>query len=603
MTRFALPGKVLYRHIKTRCPSEPATSPSITLGLGELNSASKHYTAFISYSHDDAEHVAWLQKRIETFRPQKLLNESAPQSLAPIFKDRDELPSAADLSTVISSALENTRWLIVACSPSAAKSPWVDAEIRQFKRLHGNDRVLAYIVRGEPTATNPEEACFPPALLEKIDAGGQVIGRIEPVAADARPHADGRDNASLKIIAGLLEVGFDALRQRDAQRRQKRLMMISVASVAGFLIASTLATLAVIARNEADEQRQRAEIEARTASRTSEFMVNIFAVAAPSEARGRQITAAEILARGVERIDNLNEAPEIQVNLLHTMGQVHTGLGLYGDATTLLSRAQALRSVQSEEESIATQVALAEALVFKGTYDEAKAEIDTAIDRLPVKVWSTTHSKAYNVLGDVLVKQQKPAAAQTAYRTALDNDRIALESAGEESTNAMANLARSETGVATALVYQGNFAAATPLFQSSLDHYKASLGEDHPQVAVTHNNLGNTYYFLQDWPKVLQQYAQALPLARRLFGDKHPEVAVMLHQHQRHTLSPISCRYPLSPWVVVSPLGCWLLFEPGQQDNQKLHNNLRRKRVLARRDLANCAYAMLMCVSHLVPTI
>jgi len=65
-------------------------------------------------------------------------------------------------------ALAQSRYLIVVCSPDAASSPWVNQEIIEFKKLHGESRVLAVIARGKPFASRlpgyEAEECFPEAL-------------------------------------------------------------------------------------------------------------------------------------------------------------------------------------------------------------------------------------------------------------------------------------------------------------------------------------------------------------------------------------------------------------------------------------------------------
>ena len=101
------------------------------------------YWAFISYSHRDAKWARWLHKKLETYRiPGEWLgapigDRPIPRRLFPIFRDRDELASAGNLSDRIREALEASHALIVICSPSAATSPWVNEEVRTFKALGG----------------------------------------------------------------------------------------------------------------------------------------------------------------------------------------------------------------------------------------------------------------------------------------------------------------------------------------------------------------------------------------------------------------------------------------------------------------------------------
>ena len=110
------------------------------------------------------------------------------------------------------------------CSPKAAKSRWVNEEILTFKRLGREDRIFCLIVAGEPGASaDPalaEQECFPDALIHKLGADGQLDAeRSEPIAADARPGKDRKRDALLKLLAGMLGIGLDELKRREARRR------------------------------------------------------------------------------------------------------------------------------------------------------------------------------------------------------------------------------------------------------------------------------------------------------------------------------------------------------------------------------------------------
>src|SRR5512134_2174171 len=234
------------------------------------------YRAFISYSHADEAWAVWLHKALETYRlPRRLIGRETPfgpvpDRLTPVFRDRDELATATNLGETLTRALQQSAAQIVICSPAAARSRWVNEEILTFKRLGREDRVFCLIIAGEPGASGkPETAadeCFPNALLHRMGADGRLSElRSEPIAADARPGKDGRNDAKLKLIAGLLDVPLDELKQREAQRRHRRMMLLVAASIAGMAITSALAGAAWMARNEAERQRVRAEAEAETA--------------------------------------------------------------------------------------------------------------------------------------------------------------------------------------------------------------------------------------------------------------------------------------------------------------------------------------------------
>src|SRR5215831_12045148 len=110
------------------------------------------YWAFLSYSDRDRSFAERLQASLETYRiPRRFVGRltpagPAPRQLRPIFRDRSELAAEADLGASIDEALLNSAFLIVLCSPAAAASRWVAAEITRFRALHGSDRILTVLV-------------------------------------------------------------------------------------------------------------------------------------------------------------------------------------------------------------------------------------------------------------------------------------------------------------------------------------------------------------------------------------------------------------------------------------------------------------------------
>ncbi len=236
-------------------------------------SVPRRYRAFISYSHSDARVASWLHRSLEGYRVPKRLRGSAgefgplPERLHPIFRDREELASAGDLGARVQEALADSDALLVVCSPDAARSRWVNEEILSFKRLGHSNRIYCLIVAGEPLSGDGRE-CFPPALRFEIEADGQLGQRpAEPIAADMRPGKDGRNLARLKLIAGLLGTDLDKLRQREAQRRYRRMLAIVIASIVGMTLALVLAGTAWVARNEALHARNEALMARNDAQR------------------------------------------------------------------------------------------------------------------------------------------------------------------------------------------------------------------------------------------------------------------------------------------------------------------------------------------------
>jgi hypothetical protein len=267
------------------------------------------YVAFISYSHKDAAMGRWLHRKLEGYRlPRRLAGTQGedgevPERLTPIFRDRDELPAAGDLSERVRAALAVSKNLIVLCSPNSAASPWVAKEIATFRELHPGRPVFTAIVDGEPGQ------CFSPALLE---------GGVEPLAADLRKEGDGRRLGLLKLVAGLAGVGLDALVQRDAQQRIRRVTYVTAAAVTAMLAMALLTAFALNSRAEAE--RQRAEAEGLV-----EFMLTDLRENLRSVGRLDALTAVNERALAYYQRQDIEGLPpqslERRAKILHAMGE------------------------------------------------------------------------------------------------------------------------------------------------------------------------------------------------------------------------------------------------------------------------------------------
>ena len=186
---------------------QPASATRGAQASNTHASQAPRYWAFISYSHRDEKLAKSLQRKLETYRlPKRLVGRDGahgpvPAQAKPVFRDRDELHAGTDLAAHVQAALATSRWLVVLCTPNAARSPWVEREIVAFKRLHGEGRVLALIAAGEPFASRlpgrEEEECFPNALRHALGPQGEADGADqEPIAADMRLHGDGPRRAA-----------------------------------------------------------------------------------------------------------------------------------------------------------------------------------------------------------------------------------------------------------------------------------------------------------------------------------------------------------------------------------------------------------------------
>jgi tetratricopeptide (TPR) repeat protein len=496
------------------------------------------YRAFLSYSHRDAKWGTWLHRALESYRPPKQLvgvvteRGPVPKRLSPVFRDREELASATDLGAVISEALANSACQIVICSPRSAKSKWVNEEILAFKRLGREDRILCLIVDGEPNASdNPAQAdqeCFPPALRYRLGADGQLSDiRTEPIAADARPGKDGKTNAKLKLIAGVLAVGFDALKRREQQRRNRKLFFIASGAVAGMVLTTSLAVMALIARATAERQTVRAEAEAETARQTTKFLVELFRISDPSEARGKSVTAKEMLEKGTTRIESeLKGQPAIQATLLDTVGTVYMGIGLYDQANQLLTSAVEKRRRLADGEPAVLSDSLnhlGDVLSLQAQYDAAEKaylEARTLQGSQPSNPQTqAVLARSLFGLGIVLSGQGRYPEAERSLREALEMQQRLFGRVNGDVASTLQNLAH-------VLGRAGDLNAAIAMMQDTVAMQRELRGtQPHPALAEALNDLAILQQEKGQYEESEKLLLEAISIKRRLYGHNHVEIA------------------------------------------------------------------------------
>lgn len=334
--------------------------------------AELRYKAYISYNHADEKWAAWLQHALESYRvPARLVAQRAmheiSKRISPVFRDREDLSSASSLNDSLLEALRASDALIVVCSPAAARSRWVNEEIRQFRALGREDRILCMVVDGDPGAQSGDQVCFPPALFE-----GPAGKGMEPLAADARDWADGKQLAKLKLISALLGVRLDELRQRDLKRRRRW-------QAVGALALTAATALSVITISSVlSEQRERENAEQLAA-----FVVEL----------GEDLqwdvdleTLGRISSRAMgylQELDPRKLTPETSIKVglvLRQLGHVSQGQGSFPESLAFYQRSLGVFRELGEKypDRLDVQFEMAQAEFYVGNYYFEQGDIQQA---------------------------------------------------------------------------------------------------------------------------------------------------------------------------------------------------------------------------------
>ncbi len=394
------------------------------------------FRAFISYSHRDTKVAEWLHRAIETYRvPKPLIGRVTGTGLigqrpGKVFRDRDELEVAADLSGKINQALEQSQFLVVLCSPASARSKWVNQEVINFKRLKGAEHIIAVIVDGEPGDESQE--CFVPALRFKVSPSGKLTDEpAEPIAADLRDGKDSKARVTLKVVAGLLGVGLDELIRRDSQRRARALLYASVAMGCITLVLAGLTIEAIRARNLAVASQANADRKRAEAEELIEFMVGDLRSRLEPVGRldvldavGQKVLTHFSSLRADEQDD---EALARRARALQILGAIAINKGDLTDAAARFSEARDTAEVLVRRDPSNAQrtyeygealVQVGGLLYRQGNYEEARRTYSQALEtsqelnkrQHPPVPWQLQLARVWlglgNVSSDLLAAQQ-----------------------------------------------------------------------------------------------------------------------------------------------------------------------------------------------------
>lgn len=207
------------------------------------------YDAFISYRHCDLDKFVAenLHKILESYELPKNIKEQlgiTGRTIRRVFRDQDELPLSSNLEDPIVDALNNTKYLIVICSPRLKDSMWCKKEIETFKKLRGRKNIFCVLIEGEPSES------FPEAVL--TDDDNKTL--VEPLAADVRGATKKEvlnkiKSEKLRLIAPMYNLDYDDLKQRHKMQEQKRKLTIATIAAGAFLLFALYSSIMLIKIN------------------------------------------------------------------------------------------------------------------------------------------------------------------------------------------------------------------------------------------------------------------------------------------------------------------------------------------------------------------
>ncbi len=306
------------------------------------------------------------------------------------------------------------------------------------------------------------------------------------------------------------------------REKPKRLMRRAI--IGGVALAFVLAGV----KYTVDLGRQKREaLQARDeAANVVKFLVNLFSVSDPGEARGNTITAREVLDRGAREIgQGLEKQPLIKARMMDTIGTVFSKLGLYPQAEPLITQALEIRekSLSPVDLQLAESVlSLAALRQRQGRFQEAKSLFQRGLDirTKALPKGDALIAEAQLGLGEIHFELNELADAESLYKSSLEIREKALGLDHPE-------VAKSLVDLGWLYYNDSKFDEAERIYKRSLAIMERSLGPDHPDVARSLGSLAGLCLWTRRFAESETYYRRALAIQEKVLGPDHPRVATI----------------------------------------------------------------------------
>lgn len=368
--------------------------------------------------------------------------------------------------------------------PSLQASRW-------RKQLKGDlDAIILKALRKEPE--------------QRYESAGQLL-------EDLRRHQQ-----NLPVLAR-----SDTLRYRATKFLKRH--RAGIAATAGVLLLT--AVFSFYHARQITAERNIARSEAEKTSQINTFLTRLFESADPEIAQGKEISVRDLLETGRQQILSLNDQPDVQAELLRTIGKAYGGLGYYQEALELLEQALALHREQNGNRS-----AEAASLLFDiGILHKDRRDFETAISYLqqaaqirqaqwpkkPVETAITLVS-----LSEAMTQEGQIDSSKYYMEEGLSLLRKNLPPYHEY-------ILRAKTGLAMIYRHEQNYTEAISLLKENIDALRSEAPSDLTALIPNLNNLGYVQKLNKNYAAAEAAYREAIELGIKVFGEDHLTVMMM----------------------------------------------------------------------------
>ena len=305
--------------------------------------------------------------------------------------------------------------------------------------------------------------------------------------------------------------------------------------------------------------------EAQNTLQVKDFLFGLFTAVDPHEAKGREVSAHELLDRGAQSIErNKVLDAEQKAEIESMLGRIYWQLGLFDQANKLqenaitaltTNSAQALLLARTDAERADTLVDIGDLKTAQTLADTARSKIDalpnaaiadrTKVAHMQARVAMTQRdfakTKRYADAELVLARQMADVDAEPLFRALMTSGaaswglsqpdqaeatfREAVAVASRDAAPDDIDVAMARTNVAMALQSKSHYTEAKELEEQALASLEKLLGSDHPLTMGARRDLALSNYHLGHYAAARAMMEQVIDAQRKKLGNDHPAIA------------------------------------------------------------------------------
>jgi len=365
---------------------------------------------------------------------------------------------------------------------------------------------------------------------------------VAALSADLRRYVEGRP------VSG----GSRRYRLRMFARRH----WLPLAAAAAIVLTLVGSGFAVV------RQAREKERAAQTTVAVRDFLYGLFTAVDPREAKGRDISARELVDRGAGRIERADMDATQKAEIEATLGRLYYQLGAFDRANALQEAASKVLAADPSQALAFARLQAERANTLEGSGDlkaAAPLAMDASARMDALKASPTDRANALHVQGRIAVSQRKfdearryaeaelalargmGDASETLFPALMtygaavwglsdidaaiayfgEAEKVASRNAGPDDLD----VARARTNMAMALQAKSRYAEALESDLQALATNEKVLGADHPLTMANRRDVGLAYHQLGQYAKARVELERVLAAQRAKLGDGSPAVA------------------------------------------------------------------------------